>query len=34
MSDGSGKRTLTKMHWSVSIKTRTFAEVDKCNGSF
>jgi len=34
MSDGSGKRPLTKMHWSVSIKTRTFAEVNTCNGSY
>jgi len=24
MSDGSEKRPLTKMLWSVSIKTRTF----------
>jgi len=34
MSDGSEKRPLTKMHWSVSIKTRTFASVTTCNGSF
>ena len=27
MSDGSEKRPLTKMRWSVSIKTRTFASV-------
>ena len=32
MSDGSEKRP--KMLWSVSIKTRTFASVNKCNGSF
>ena len=25
---------LTKMLWSVSIKTRTFAAVNTCNGSF
>ena len=25
---------LTKMLWSVSIKTRTFASVNTCNGSF
>jgi len=31
MSDGSEKHPLTKMRWSVSIKTRTFASV---NGSF
>ena len=31
MSDGSEKRPLTKMLWSVSIKTRTFAWV---NGFF
>ena len=34
MSDGSEKRPLTKMLWSVSIKTRTFASVNKCNGYF
>ena len=34
MSDGSEKRLLTKMLWSVSIKTRTFASVNTCNGSF
>ena len=34
MSDGSEKRPLTKMLWSVSIKTRTFALVNTCNGSF
>ena len=34
MSDGSEKRPLTKMRWSVSIKTRTFAAVNTCNGSF
>ena len=34
MSDGSEKRPLTKMRWSVSIKTRTFASVNTCNGSF
>ena len=34
MSDGSEKRLLTKMLWSVSIKTRTFASVNACNGSF
>ena len=28
------KRLLTKMLWSVSIKTRTFASVNTCNGSF
>jgi len=27
MSDGSEKRSLTNMLWSVSIKTRTFASV-------
>jgi len=27
MSDWSEKRPLTKMLWSVSIKTRTFASV-------
>ena len=32
--DGSEKRPLTKMLWSVSIKTRTFASVNTCNGSF
>jgi len=31
MSDGSEKRPLTKMLWSVSIKTRTFALVNTCN---
>jgi len=36
MSDGSEKRPLTKMRWSVSIKTRTFASVNtsSCNGYF
>jgi len=34
MSDGSEKRPLTNMIWSVSIKTRTFASVSTCNGSF
>ena len=34
MSDGSEKRPLTKMLWSVSIKTRTYASVNTCNGSF
>ena len=34
MSDGSEKRPLTKMLWSVSIETRTFASVNTCNGSF
>ena len=34
MSDGSGKRTLTKCFWSVSIKTRTFASVNTYNVSF
>jgi len=34
MSDGSEKRPLTKMLWSVSTKTRTFAYVNTCNGSF
>ena len=34
MSDGSEKRPFTKMLWSVSIKTRTFASVNTCNGSF
>ena len=34
MFDGSEKRPLTKMLWSVSIKTRTFASVNTCNGSF
>ena len=34
MSDRSEKRPLTKMLWSVSIKTRTFASVNKSNGSF
>ena len=33
MSDGSEKRPLTKMLWSVSIKTRTLASVNTCNGS-
>ena len=33
MSDGSEKRPLTKMFWSVSIKTRTFASVNNtCSG--
>ena len=30
----SEKCPLTKMLWSVSIKTRTFASVNTCNGSF
>jgi len=30
MSDGNEKRPLTKMLWSVSIKTRTFASVNTC----
>jgi len=30
MSDVSEKRPLTKMLWSVSIKTRTFASVNTC----
>ena len=34
MFDGSEKRPLTKMLLSVSIKTRTFASVNTCNGSF
>jgi len=34
MSDVSEKRPLTKMLWSVSIKTSTFASVNTCNGSF
>ena len=34
MSDGSKKRALTKMLWSVSIKTSTFASVNTCSGSF
>ena len=34
MSDVSEKRPLTKMLWSVSIKTRTFASVNTCTGSF
>jgi len=34
MSDWSEKRPLTKMLWSVSIKTRTYASVYTCNGSF
>ena len=34
MSDRSEKRPLTKMLWSVSIKTRIFASVNTCNGSF
>ena len=34
MSDGSEKRPLTKMLWSVSIKTRTFSSVNTCNGFF
>jgi len=34
MSDGSEKRPLTKMLWSVSIKTRTFPSVNTCNVSF
>ena len=33
MYDGSEKCRLTKMLWSVSIKTRTFASVNTCNGS-
>jgi len=32
--DGSEKRPLTKMLWSVSIKTRTFASVNTSNGFF
>ena len=31
---GAKKRPLAKMLWSVSIKTRTFASVNTCNGSF
>ena len=34
MSDGSDKRPLAKMLWSVSIKTKTFASVNTCNGYF
>ena len=34
MSDGSVKCPLTKMRWSVSIKTRTFASGNTCNVSF
>ena len=34
MSGGSEKRPLTKMLWSISIKTRTFASVNTCNGFF
>ena len=34
MSDGSEKRPLTKMQWSVSIRTRTSASVNTCNRSF
>ena len=34
MSDGSEMRPLTKMLWYVSIKSRTFASVNTCNGSF
>jgi len=34
MSDGSEKRPLTKMLCSVFIKTRKFASVSTCNGSF
>ena len=34
MSDGSEKRPLKKVLWSVSIKTMTFASVNTCNGSF
>ena len=34
MSDGSEKRPLPKILWSVSIKTRTFAAVNTCYGSF
>ena len=34
MSDGSEKRPLTKMRWSVSNKTMMFASVNTCNGSF
>jgi len=30
MYDGSEKCPLTKMLWSVSIKTRTFASVNTC----
>ena len=33
MSDGSETRPLTKMLWSVSIKTGAFASVNTCNGS-
>ena len=32
MSDGSEKRPLTKMLWSVFIKTRTFASVNTSEG--
>jgi len=31
---GAKKRPLTKMLWSVSIKTRTFTSVNTCNGTF
>ena len=31
---GAKKRPLTKMLWSVSIKTSTFASVNTCIGSF
>ena len=34
MSDASEKRPLRNMLWCVSIKTRTFASVNTCNGSF
>ena len=34
MSDGSEKRTLTKMFWSVSTKTRTYITVNTCKESF
>jgi len=34
MSDVSEKRPLTKMLWSVSIKTRALASVNTRNGSF
>ena len=34
LSDGSEKRPLTKMLLSVSIKTRMFASVNTCNGTF
>ena len=34
MSDGSKECPLTKMLWSVSIKTRTYALGNTCKGSF